>query len=76
MSTHIFKLPESIENELTSLSNTTHLSKSSVLIEALKSYIRSRKGMIRSTSIMEKAGTGEIKLKHLLSVTAKLDVAI
>jgi predicted DNA-binding protein len=68
MATHIFKLPESLERELKELVDSTGLPKSYFLVEALKSYVRDRKDMIRSKSIIEKASTGEIKLKSLSAI--------
>ena len=68
MSTHIFRLPDAIESELNTLVDSTDLPKSYFLLEALKSYIRERKDMIRNAAMVEKASTGEIRLKSLASI--------
>lgn len=68
MSTHIFRLPDVIESELNTLVDRTDLPKSYFLLEALKSYIRERKDMIRNASMVEKASTGELRLKSIASV--------
>ena len=75
MATHIFKLPEVLEGELRKLVEGTDLPKSYFFIEALKSYIRDRKDLIRSTAILEKASSGEVKLKSLSAIMAKRDLS-
>ena len=68
MSTHIFRLPNTIEDELNTLVDSTDFPKSYFLLEALKSYIRERKDMIRNASMLEKASTGEMKFKSVASL--------
>jgi predicted DNA-binding protein len=76
MSTHIFKLPESLETELKALVEATDLPKSYFLVEAFKSYVRDRKEMIRTASIIEKSSSGEIKLKSVSAILQKHDLAL
>lgn len=71
MSTHIFKLPKSVEKELDILVDSTDLPKSYFLLEALKAYIRERKNMIRNAVMLEKATTGEIKFKSVASLASE-----
>lgn len=76
MSTHIFKLPDSLERELKELVESTDLPKSYFLVEALKSYVRDRKDMIRTKAILEKSARGEIHLKSLSVLSAKQELAV
>lgn len=76
MATHIFKLPDALDRELKELVENTDLPKSYFLVEALKSYIRDRKDMVRSKAMLEKAANGEIQLKSLAAISAKQELAV